>query len=566
MQDFKRFSVICSVGGINSAGRSSFDFSYKRLVLDKLDVSAKKFLLKDLSSLTNSEISSEKDILKKTLVRTINSDLFDPELLMKDIMNVNAAGQLPEGIDLAKMYNSRQHPKGIQMTIFGVTDCLKNLGRDWDSELKPLLDPKRIGVFSGPAIGQLDYEGMGGLLQSRKIGKRASSKHLSMSLIGMSADFINAYVLGSLGKTGTVAGACATFLYNLDLALKGIKNNELDFSIVGSAEAPINPEITDGFLATTGIADDKKILEMQNRNSDDNFEEVDHKNACRPFGDNAGMILGEAAQFVAVTTLEFALENGLNILGGFTDVAINADGFKKSISSPGIGNYLTMAQSLSNTLKIGCSIENSIVIAHGTGTFQNRSTESDVLNRVAEGFELKSWKVTALKGMLGHTMGPAAGDELITAIGIWNHGLIPGINTTKKLADDVLTDNLDFCLKTKEVDKETVNAIYLNAKGFGGNNGSCGIVSPGFIKSKIDKQKLKSYETKLSLTEEKRNIYYEESVNGKYELIYRFNEEILNPSKDMKISKDKISISNYKDIEEIILPETNMIYRLSFLF
>ncbi len=549
MQDFKRFPVICSVGGINSAGRSSFDFSYKRLVLDKLDASAKKFLLKDLSSLTNSEISSEKDILKKTLVRTINSDLFDPELLMKDIMNVNAAGQLPEGIDLSKMYNSRQHPKGIQMTIFGVTDCLKNLGRDWDSELKPLLDPKRIGVFSGPAIGQLDYEGMGGLLQSRKIGKRASSKHLSMSLIGMSADFINAYVLGSLGKTGTVAGACATFLYNLDLALKGIKNNELDFSIVGSAEAPINPEITDGFLATTGIADDKKILEMQNRNSDDNFEEVDHKNACRPFGDNAGMILGEAAQFVAVTTLEFALENGLNILGGFTDVAINADGFKKSISSPGIGNYLTMAQSLSNTLKIGCSIENSIVIAHGTGTFQNRSTESDVLNRVAEGFDLKSWKVTALKGMLGHTMGPAAGDELITAIGIWNHGLIPGINTTKKLADDVLTDNLDFCLKTKEVDKETVNAIYLNAKGFGGNNGSCGIVSPGFIKSKIDKQKLKSYETKLSLTEEKRNIYFEESVNGKYELIYRFNEEILNPSKDMKISKDKISISNYKDID-----------------
>tara|TARA_B100001248_G_scaffold261535_1_gene253042 strand:- start:514 stop:2166 length:1653 start_codon:yes stop_codon:yes gene_type:complete len=549
MQDFKRFPVICSVGGINSAGRSSFDFSYKRLVLDKLDASEKKFILKDLSSLTNSEISSEKDILKKTLVRTINSDLFDPELLMKDIMNVNAAGQLPEGIDLSKMYNSRQHPKGIQMTIFGVTDCLKNLGKDWDSELKPLLDPKRIGVFSGPAIGQLDYEGMGGLLQSRKIGKRASSKHLSMSLIGMSADFINAYVLGSLGKTGTVAGACATFLYNLDLALKGIKNNELDFSIVGSAEAPINPEITDGFLATTGIADDKKILEMQNRNSDDNFEEVDHKNACRPFGDNAGMILGEAAQFVAVTTLEFALENGLNILGGFTDVAINADGFKKSISSPGIGNYLTMAQSLSNTLKIGCSIENSIVIAHGTGTFQNRSTESDVLNRVAEGFDLKSWKVTALKGMLGHTMGPAAGDELITAIGIWNHGLIPGINTTKKLADDVLTDNLDFCLKTKEVDKETVNAIYLNAKGFGGNNGSCGIVSPGFIKSKIDKQKLKSYETKLSLTEEKRNTYFEESVNGKYELIYRFNEEILNPSKDMKISKDKISISNYKDID-----------------
>ena len=549
MQDFKRFPVICSVGGINSAGRSSFDFSYKRLVIDNLDANSKKTLLKDLNSLTNSEISSEKDIFEKTLVRTVNSDLFDPDLLMKDVMNVNAAGQLPEGINLSKMYNSRQHPKGIQMTIFGVTDCLRNMGKDWDTEIKPLLDPKKIGVFSGPAIGQLDYEGMGGLLQSRKIGKRASSKHLSMSLIGMSADFINAYVIGSLGKTGTVAGACATFLYNLDLALKGIKNDELDFSIVGSAEAPINPEITDGFLATTGIADDKKILEMQIRNNDDNTEEVDHKNACRPFGDNAGMILGEAAQFVAVTTLEFALENGLKILGGFTDVAINADGFKKSISSPGIGNYITMAQSLSNTLKIGCSIQESIVIAHGTGTFQNRSTESDVLNRVAEGFKLKNWKVTALKGMLGHTMGPAAGDELITALGIWNHGLIPGINTTKKLADDVLSDNLDFCLNTQEVDKEKVDAIYLNAKGFGGNNGSCGVVSPSFIKSKIDKKDLKDYEEKLSETEAKRKVYLEESNNGNYDLIYRFKEEVLDPSEDMKITKDKISISDYKDID-----------------
>jgi len=549
MQDFKRFPVICSVGGINSAGRSSFDFSYKRLVIDNLDANSKKTLLKDLNSLTNSEISSEKDIFEKTLVRTVNSDLFDPDLLMKDVMNVNAAGQLPEGINLSKMYNSRQHPKGIQMTIFGVTDCLRNMGKDWDTEIKPLLDPKKIGVFSGPAIGQLDYEGMGGLLQSRKIGKRASSKHLSMSLIGMSADFINAYVIGSLGKTGTVAGACATFLYNLDLALKGIKNDELDFSIVGSAEAPINPEITDGFLATTGIADDKKILEMQIRNNDDNTEEVDHKNACRPFGDNAGMILGEAAQFVAVTTLEFALENGLKILGGFTDVAINADGFKKSISSPGIGNYITMAQSLSNTLKIGCSIQESIVIAHGTGTFQNRSTESDVLSRVAEGFKLKNWKVTALKGMLGHTMGPAAGDELITALGIWNHGLIPGINTTKKLADDVLSDNLDFCLNTQEVDKEKVDAIYLNAKGFGGNNGSCGVVSPSFIKSKINKRDFKNYEEKLSETEAKRKVYLEESNNGNYDLIYRFKEEVLDPSEDMKITKDKISISDYKDID-----------------
>lgn len=548
MLNLKRFPVICSVGGINSAGRSSFDFSYKRLIIENLNKEKKIELLKDLNNLTSGKITSEIDILNKTLVRKINSDLYDPELLMTDVMKVNAAGQLPEGIDISKMYNSRQHPKGIQMTIFGVTDCLKNIGKDWDNEIKPYINPKRIGVFSGPAIGQLDYEGMGGLLQSRKIGKRATSKHLSMSLIGMSADFINAYILGSLGKTGTVAGACATFLYNLDLALKGIKNNELDFTIVGSSEAPINPEITDGFLATTGIADDKKILEMQKRNGEGD-NEINYRNSCRPFGDNAGMILGEGAQFVAITTLEFALEKGLQILGGFTDVAINADGFKKSISSPGIGNYLTMAQSLSNTMKIGCSLKNSMVVAHGTGTFQNRSTESDVLNKVAEGFELKDWKVTALKGMLGHTMGPAAGDELMVALGIWNQGIIPGINTTDKLAQDVSSENLKFCLKNTEVEKETIDTIFLNAKGFGGNNGSCGVVSPYFIESLLDKKTLDKHKTMVSETNYAREEYFEQSINGSYELTYKSNEEILDPDIDMKITKDRVTIKNFKDID-----------------
>ena len=548
MLDLKRFPVICSVGGINSAGRSSFNFSYKRLIIENLNKEKKIELLKDLNNLTNGKITSEIDILNKTLVRKINSDLYDPELLMADVMKVNAAGQLPEGIDISKMYNSRQHPKGIQMTIFGVTDCLKNIGKDWDNEIKPYINPKRIGVFSGPAIGQLDYEGMGGLLQSRKIGKRATSKHLSMSLIGMSADFINAYILGSLGKTGTVAGACATFLYNLDLALKGIKNNELDFTIVGSSEAPINPEITDGFLATTGIADDKKILEMQKRNGEGD-NEINYRNSCRPFGDNAGMILGEGAQFVAVTTLEFALDKGLQILGGFTDVAINADGFKKSISSPGIGNYLTMAQSLSNTMKIGCSLKNSMVVAHGTGTFQNRSTESDVLNKVAEGFELKDWKVTALKGMLGHTMGPAAGDELMVALGIWNQGIIPGINTTNKLAQDVSSENLKFCLENTEVEKETIDTIFLNAKGFGGNNGSCGVVSPYFIESLLDKKTLDKHKTMVSETNYAREEYFEQSINGSYELIYKSNEEILDPDIDMTISKDRVTLKSFKDID-----------------
>ena len=547
MKSIRRLPVICGYGGINSAGRSAFDLAYKRLVFNLLSQEEKNEVILDLSNMTDG-LTNEENILANTLVRKIDKDKYDPDGLMTGKMNVNAAGQFPAGFDPGSFYKSRQHPVGLETTLFGVSDTLGFAGINWDEDIKPKVDPSRVGVFAGPAIGQLDSFGLGGLMQSRLKGKRASSKHLSMSLLEMSADFINAYILGSVGVTGANAGACATFLYNLDLLINGIKEDRLDIGIAGSAEAPINPEVTDGFVATTGIADDKKILAMQERNGDDS--EIDYSRACRPFGDNAGLILGEAAQFVLVASLEKAFELGLEIYALAPGIKINADGIKKSISSPGIGNYITMASAVNETKQFSDDLNKSFVIAHGTGTFQNRSTESHVLSSVASGMELNEWKITGLKGALGHTMGPAAGDELMTAIGFWKHGFIPGINTTKKLAEDVYKDNLNFILEDTEKDKESIDAIYLNAKGFGGNNASAGIISPkiaiDLAKEEFSKNEhLKYQQNKEKVLESSLN-YQESCKKGDYRVIYRFNEEVLEGLEDIEISEEGIKLKGFK--------------------
>ena len=547
MKSIRRLPVICGYGGINSAGRSAFDLAYKRLVFNLLSQEEKNEVILDLSNMTDG-LTNEENILANTLVRKIDKDKYDPDGLMTGKMNVNAAGQFPAGFDPGSFYKSRQHPVGLETTLFGVSDTLGFAGINWDENIKPTVDPSRVGVFAGPAIGQLDSFGLGGLMQSRLKGKRASSKHLSMSLLEMSADFINAYILGSVGVTGANAGACATFLYNLDLLINGIKEDRLDIGIAGSAEAPINPEVTDGFVATTGIADDKKILAMQERNGDDS--EIDYSRACRPFGDNAGLILGEAAQFVLVASLEKAFELGLEIYALAPGIKINADGIKKSISSPGIGNYITMASAVNETKRFSDDLNKSFVIAHGTGTFQNRSTESHVLSSVASGMELNEWKITGLKGALGHTMGPAAGDELMTAIGFWKHGFIPGINTTKKLAEDVYKNNLNFILEDAEKDKESIDAIYLNAKGFGGNNASAGIISPkiaiDLAKEEFSKKEhLKYQQNKEKVLESSLN-YQESCKKGDYRVIYRFNEEVLEGLEDIEISEEGIKLKGFK--------------------
>ena len=547
MKSIRRLPVICGYGGINSAGRSAFDLAYKRLVFNLLSQEEKNEVILDLSNMTDG-LTNEENILANTLVRKIDKDKYDPDGLMTGKMNVNAAGQFPAGFDPGSFYKSRQHPVGLETTLFGVSDTLGFAGINWDEDIKPTVDPSRVGVFAGPAIGQLDSFGLGGLMQSRLKGKRASSKHLSMSLLEMSADFINAYILGSVGVTGANAGACATFLYNLDLLINGIKEDRLDIGIAGSAEAPINPEVTDGFVATTGIADDKKILAMQERNGDDS--EIDYSRACRPFGDNAGLILGEAAQFVLVASLEKAFELGLEIYALAPGIKINADGIKKSISSPGIGNYITMASAVNETKQFSDDLNKSFVIAHGTGTFQNRSTESHVLSSVASGMELNEWKITGLKGALGHTMGPAAGDELMTAIGFWKHGFIPGINTTKKLAEDVYKNNLNFILEDAEKDKESIDAIYLNAKGFGGNNASAGIISPKIAIDLANEEFSKNEHLKYQQNKEKvleSSLNYQESCKkGDYRVIYRFNEEVLEGLEDIEISEEGIKLKGFK--------------------
>ena len=550
MENLKRLPVICSMGGLNSGGRTSGNISYRRLVYENLSNEEKKEVLKDLISLSE-EKKTEKEILSGTLIRQID-DFLDPKGLMTKQIGVNAGAKLPDFYEIDNLYNSKQHPRGIKMTVFGVNDALYNLGINWREDIQPLLDPNRVAVFAGPAIGQLDEKGLGGLMQSRLQEKRASSKHLSMSLIEMSADFINAYILGSVGKSGQVAGACATFFYNLNAATTLIKSNEVDFAVIGSAEAPINPEVTDGFFATTGIADDKKILAMQERHGEP-FDKVDFSKACRPFGDNCGLVLGESSQFAIVTSLEFAIEIGAEILCAVPNVFINSDGIKKSISSPGIGNYLTMGQAFKRYLKDHEKPKLSCVIAHGTGTFQNRSTESDVLSKCATSLGMKNLKVTGLKGYLGHTMGPAGGDQLACSLGIFDRGIIPGLNSTPKLADDVITNNLNFCMENEEIDTSDLDAFFLNAKGFGGNNATTSIYKSNFVTKMLpklfSKSKLTSYEAALEKTRENKLVYNSNCLEGNFNLIYRANEEILNPETDLEMTSEAIKLKDYPEIK-----------------
>lgn len=582
-----RLPVVVGFGGINAAGRSSFHQGYRRLVLDALPSHIADDTLLQLGRLmrltpcaTDADFLQQhrNTILQHTLTRRIEPHYFDVDampmhqritlggepirvqLRKRDLPNplpanwqvqalnnnevqvtitspmevllpgtqafpVSSAGQLPSGFDAASYYPSRHHPRALQLTVFGASDALQSIGVPWDT-LCQKIAADRVAVYAASAHGQLDDFGVGGMLKSLWQGKRNTAKQCPLGFAEMPADFINAYILGSTGKTGGILGACATFLYNLERAVTEIREGRVDFALVGAAEAPILPEVMEGYRAMGALGEDEKLLALDKAKG---LTQVDNRRATRPFGYNAGFTMGESAQFIVLTSDRFALENGLPIHGSVPGVFVHADGYKKSISAPGLGNYISLAK----TAALGRSVLGDAVLrqrtyiqAHGTGTPQNRVTESHVFDSVAAAFGIENWLVSSIKCYVGHSLGAAAGDQFMAALGVWADGIIPGIFTLDEIAHDVHRQHLRFSQTHEICGAEAMAACFINAKGFGGNNASALLVSPAetlrLLESRHGSTCLQTWQRQLEDSEPAREHYRNAARQGIYQPVYHF--------------------------------------------
>jgi len=474
------------------------------------------------------------------------------DVLVRDYFSspVNTAGQLPSGFQPDMLYAARSHPRALQMTIYGASDALYAMGIDWEL-IRSKVPADKICVYAGSSMNQLDYNGYGGLLQARLLGRKITSKQLPLGFGEMPADFINAYMLGSVGNSGTNLGACASFHYNLRQAVKDIQSGTHRVAVVGAVEAPITPEIIEAFANMNALADDMGLLALDAQLG---LSTPDHRRACRPFGNNIGFTLAESAQFIVLFDDKLALELGANIHGSVNDVFINADGFKKSIASPGVGNYLTVARAAAATRAVlgeDSLRYRTFVQAHGTGTPQNRVTESAIFSEVAQQFGIENWPVAALKSYLGHSIACAGADQLVMTLGVWKHGIIPGILTTDVLADDVSTKGLDILLQHKKIDPLAYDAAILNAKGFGGNNATASLLSPATTHRMLEKRHGKAAISQWQQANEQvsaSTAKYQYQCNHEHITpIYHYDNDVRD-SKDLTFSNKDLTLRGYAPV------------------
>ena len=247
------------------------------------------------------------------------------------------------------------------------------------------------------------------------------------------------------------------------------------------------------------------------------------------------------------------MEMGANIYGSVADVFINADGFKKSIPGPGIGNYITMGKSMGvirSILGDDAVKHRSYIQAHGTGTPQNRVTESHIFNELAKSFGIQNWPVAAIKSYLGHSLATAAGDQIAASLGVWAHGIIPGIKTIDAVADDVHNSHLEILLDHREIDAEQIDTAFINSKGFGGNNATAAILSPHVTRQMLEKKHGSRALDKRDKLNEKvleNTIAYDAATTaGENKTIYNFGVGVV-AGEELELTSDAITIPGYRN-------------------
>src|SRR5690606_34101700 len=101
---------------------------------------------------------------------------------------------------------------------------------------------------------------------------------------------------------------------------------------------------------------------------------------------------------------------------------------------------------------------------------------------------------------VGHSLAVASGEQLISTLGIFRYGVVPGIKTIDRVASDVHADRLQIPVTDLDRRDNPLEVAFLNSKGFGGNNATACVLAPVVVERMLarrySEQQLAEYHAK----------------------------------------------------------------------
>lgn len=175
---------------------------------------------------------------------------------------------------------------------------------------------------------------------------------------------------------------------------------------------------------------------------------------------------------------------------------------------------------------------------------------------MAEVHGIENWPVTAMKAYVGHPLASASADQLANTLGVFKYGVVPGVKTIDKVADDVYDDHLNIS-NTDVALKGGLDIAFLNSKGFGGNNASCAVLAPRIIEKMLTKrygeEAMKAYHDRRETVRAKAAEYEQAVLAGDLNVIYRFGENMIDESA-IDVNEERLIMPGFENQVDLALP------------
>jgi 3-oxoacyl-[acyl-carrier-protein] synthase II len=316
--------------------------------------------------------------------------------------------------------------------------------------------PGRLEGELAERTGILIATGMGGgitfgeqiAISVEKGPDRVSPFFVPMAIPNLAAGQA-AIFFGALGPNYAIASACASGGHAVGEAWEIIRRGDAEMMLAGSAEAVISEPLVAAFAAMRALS---------TRNDDP-------AGASRPFDRGRdGFVIGEGAAVLILEALAHARDRGARPLGEIVGYGATADANHVTLPAPGgIGAIRAVRRALEKARLTVHDVEH--VNAHATSTPEGDRAELEML-RGLFGARAGEVSVTAIKSMIGHTLGAAGSIEAIVTLRTLREGVIP---PTINLDDpDEAAAGLDL---TPNVARERPMRIAVSSSfGFGGQN------------------------------------------------------------------------------------------------
>ncbi len=316
--------------------------------------------------------------------------------------------------------------------------------------------PGRLEGEEAESTGVILATGLGGvntLFDNLAIFAERGPDRLSPFVIPMGIANVGAGQIaiqfGPLGPNFATVSACASSGHAIGEAFETIRRGDALTMLAGGSESGIHEALVGGFTAMRALSQ---------RNDDP-------AGASRPFDKGRdGFVMGEGAGLLVLEELEHAQARGATILAEIVGYGATADGYHITLPPPGgVGALRAGRRALVKAGLTSADIDH--VNAHATSTLEGDKAELQAIRELL-GDRAPDVPVTAIKGMIGHTLGAAGAIEAVVTILTLREGCVP---PTINLADpDPAGAGMNLTPNTAQRHDLTIGLS--NSFGFGGQN------------------------------------------------------------------------------------------------